>query len=74
MIIALLIGLVIWWLYFGLECYISGALGGWFMPFRMLKNDLLGTPAPPYGLLYGVFLHIGLPLFPLGVAKLFGWL
>lgn len=80
--IALGAGVFFWYFYYGIECFINGAIGEWELPFRCFWQDLrcnlpfygdryrrtlvCGDEYP--GRLHFLFTHIVLPLTPLGIA------
>lgn len=39
-IAAIALGVVIWWLYYGVECFLNGAVGGWWLPFAEAWREL----------------------------------
>ena len=47
-LVFLLLGIGLWWMYYGVECFINGAMGDWRMPFREAWRELLWN-VPIYG-------------------------
>lgn len=73
---SILLGLLIWYVLFGLECAFNGAGSRpgsmWLMPFRELWSDMKG-PAP-CGLIHAFIMHVLVPSAPTLLLMLLKWI